>query len=383
MYQVAIVGPAAATHGAALRRQVRRVVTVLGLPLSSLRFLGHRSLRLRDARYPLVAVYFGGPPPRPGDGSDAEFLVGEDAPVLPLVPTLDRFRDQVPHALRRINGRPLDPADPEFVSAGQWVAEALGLSRDRRFSFISYRRDEATRLALQLHQTLDARGWRSFLDTHSVRAGADFQASLWDRMNDSDLLVLLDSPGALRSDWVRQEVARADQIGMGVLQIVWPGHARDPSLAFAEPAYLDPGDFLPSSPSGAGGPRLRAARLDRILVQAERLRARSLAARRDRLVRTFTARVRLAGLSAVRGDVDRIDVTGARGSYHVTPVVGHIDSAVAFRAGRRAPGGVTSVLLYDDVGLLQERIDHIRWLDQHLPVRSVAAERAADWARLA
>ena len=82
-------------------------------------------------------------------------------------------------------------------------------------------------------------------------------------------------------------------------------------------------------------------------------------------------------------DFDRIDVTGKQGDYCVTPVVGHVDSSVAFKAERRFGHAVKPVLLYDDIGLLQERIDHIQWLDKHLPVKSVAAERVADWARLA
>lgn len=384
VYQVAIVGPTAAAHGGVLRKAITRSVNLLGIPAAStLRFLTQRTLRGRDARYPLVAVYFGGPTPRPKDVLDAEFLAAEDAAVLPAVPTLQGFGGQVPVVLRGVNGYALDDADPELFRIALWVVEALSLVRERRFSFISYRRDESTRAALQLHQMLDARGWRSFLDTHAVRPGADFQQILWDRMNDSDLLILLDSPGALKREWVKEEVARADQIGMGVLQLVWPGHRRDPCSAFSDPVYLDAADFRPGKLTRVGGVQLRTAKVDAILVQAERLPARSLAARRDRMVRTFTARARLAGLSPVLRDFDRIDVTGKQGDYCVTPVVGHVDSSVAFKAERRFGHAVKPVLLYDDIGLLQERIDHIQWLDKHLPVKSVAAERVADWARLA
>lgn len=381
VYQVAILGPGAADHSGVLRKAVSRTVNVLGVSAAStVRFLTHRSLKKRDPKFPLVAVYFGGPIPRSSDIADAEFLRAEDAPTLPAVPTLDGFGAQVPVVLRGVNGYALDAADPELFRIAEWVVEALSLVRERRFSFISYRRDESTRLARQIHQALDTRGWHSFLDTHSVRPGLHFQDVLFDRMNDSDMLMLLDSPGALARPWVKDEVARADQLGMGVLQLVWPGHRRDPCTAFAEPVYLDAGDFRPGHLTRPGGLQLRTAKVQAIMVQAERLRARSLAARRDRMIRAFTTRARHAGMDPVLRDLDRIDVTGKLGGYCVMPVVGHVDSAVAFRAKQRVGGVGKPVLLYDEIGLLKSRIDHIEWLNEHLPVTSLATERVPDWA---
>jgi len=393
VYQVAILGPGAAGERGKLQKAIQHTVKVLGLPPGKvLRFLAERNFRHRSPKHPLAAVYFGGPKARSVDEKMAQALIADDAAILPVVPRIQDFKSFVPECLHPINGMGLDADDPELVRVSQWVTAALGLVRHRRFSFISYYRQEATRLALQLHQEMDARGWTSFLDTHSLAAGVDFQAELWDRMNDADLLVLLDSPKALSREYVRQEIERADQLGMGVLQVVWPGHKPDRATDLALKFVLEPEDFRPGSLERRGGQLLRKQALGRLLAEAERLRARSLAARRDRLVRTFMARARDAGLTVARSEPDRVDVAGRNGTYAVVPVVGHVDSTMAFRAERRLaseqPAPEDSlpprpVLLYDNIGLLQERIDHILWLDEHLPVKSVASQGAASWAEKA
>lgn len=392
-YQVAVLGPEATAQLGRLQKAVGQSVGVLGLPPQKVvRFLTVRTLRFRNAKLPLVAVYFGGPNTRAVDEKTAQVLVDEDVAILPLVTRTDEFQAQVPACLHRINGMALDANDPELVRVAQWVMTALGLVRERRFSFISYYRQEATRFALQLHQEMDARGWTSFLDTHSLAAGLEFQAELWDRMNDADLLILLDSPSALSRQYVRQEIERADQLGMGVLQVVWPDHKPDRVTDLATKFLLKSDDFRPGSPQRRGGLLLRKHVLGRLLAEAERLRARSLAARRDRLVRTFIARARDAGLTVAVSEPDRLDVAGRNGNYAVVPVVGHVDSTLAFRAERRLAATHAGaklvkpprpVLLYDDIGLLQERVEHIVWLDGHLPVKCVPSQGANSWAKQA
>lgn len=383
-YQVAIVGPGAAGHAPDLKQLISQTVKSLGLTsAATIRFLTAVDLHQRDRKFPLIAVYFGGTTTSDLDVAAAQMLVDDDAVVLPVVPALKSFSTQVPEVLRPINGMEIDKFGRDLIRVAEWAVEALGLVRERRFSFISYRRKEASRAALQLHQALDARGWRSFLDTHSVAASKPFQKVLWDRMNDADLLILLDSPGALDSEWVQKEIAQADQIGMGVLQLVWPGNSRHSCSAFAVPVYLDANSFRPGKLGREGGLRLRARALDDVLLAAEELRARSLAARRDRLVRAFMSRARGEGLRPSLQTAEHIEITGNNGAYAVVPVVGHVDSATAFRAERRTNSLLKPVLLYDDIGLLDERVQHIEWLNQHPKVTSVAVEQTAAWARRA
>lgn len=85
--------------------------------------------------------------------------------------------------------------------------------REKRLVFIRYRRDESRAVAEQLYHAFDQRAFDVFLDTHSVRGGSEFQSVLWDRMADADPLVLIDTPRALSSRWVREELARAQADG--------------------------------------------------------------------------------------------------------------------------------------------------------------------------
>jgi hypothetical protein len=91
------------------------------------------------------------------------------------------------------------------------------------------------RAAVQIYHGLDERTWGVFLDTHSITRGVNFQDNPWDQMANADLLLLLDSPGVVSSYYVQQELARAHDLGMGVLQLIWPTQTRTPGTEFCEP----------------------------------------------------------------------------------------------------------------------------------------------------
>lgn len=380
LYQVALIGPRLQTHSATIQATVNARARDLGLaPRTALRFFRGDAIRNIDRRYPVVGVYFGGAPPRPSDTRHAEALVATANLVIPVVPKVDDYHVHVPRCLSGVNGLVVDPRDRDLEVVARRINEGLDLLRARRLVFISYRRQEGAALAEQLHQAFDARCWQSFLDTHTVDSAADFQPILWDRMNDADVLVLLDSPNALASRWVAKEIEAANQLGMGVLQLIWPDHVRDPRTRFATPVYLRREDFLRGRPDRVGGLRLKKRALSRAILEAERLRARSVAARRDRLVRTFAVDARAAGLTPKMQAVDEIEVVGSKGTHRVYPVSGHVDSVVAHHRAIRA-GSDRAHLLYDPTGLLQQRIEHINWLSDHLPVGNLSSLDVAAWA---
>ena len=97
------------------------------------------------------------------------------------------------------------------------VLENLGLLRRTRRLFISYRRSNSSHEALQLRHELDARGYDVFLDTHSVPRGDDFQEVLWHRLADSDVVVMLDTPGFMTSRWTKEELAQAEAMTIGMI----------------------------------------------------------------------------------------------------------------------------------------------------------------------
>jgi len=122
--------------------------------------------------------------------------------------------------------------------------EGLGLLRERRRLFISYRRVEASGVAAQLYEALDAAGFDVFLDTHGIlRPGEPFQEVLWHRLADTDVALLLDTPGFLASRWTEEELARANVSNIQILQVLWPGQTEASAAAFSSLYPLSMGDF--------------------------------------------------------------------------------------------------------------------------------------------
>jgi hypothetical protein len=114
-----------------------------------------------------------------------------------MVPKLAQFNDFVFDELRGINGMELKADDPQLERLAGVLLEGLGLVRKSRRLFISYKRSETQGVAIQLYEALDHGGFGVFLDTLSIRPGEPFQEVLWHRLADTDVIVLLDSPGFL------------------------------------------------------------------------------------------------------------------------------------------------------------------------------------------
>ena len=151
------------------------------------------------------------------------------------------------------------------------ILKAFGLTRELRQAFISYKRSDSAGIARQLAHILFDRGYQIFLDTASVERGVAFQDVLHDRLANIDLVILLDSPHALDSVWVHEELDMVNQLGLGVLQLAWtvpdpddpwrqaPGHpgyrVQFPIPARAEAHFDDPGEDDRARRNAQGGER--------------------------------------------------------------------------------------------------------------------------------
>jgi hypothetical protein len=391
-YQVVLLEPGredvpGGGHSARLRATLERHLSTLGLdPRAALQVLDETSFHHdRNPFLPLAAVYFGGPRQDAAATAILEQLRGEGLFMLPVVPALSQYTAHVPSVLAPINGEELREADLNLEHVAARVLEELRLLRSRRLVFISYKRDESHGVALQLYRALDARSFDVFLDTHSIRRGEEFQPMLWDQMGNADLLILLDSPKALTSKWVEQEVARAHNLGLGVLQLVWPApHERTPGTELCEPILLQPGDFQ-GSPTD-GGATLVPERMEEIVAQAEATRARSLASRRTRVVTEFCKQAEAEKLEVVVQHTGHLELRHpAHGDTHVFPFVGHPDALSlqelfddCSKAGTPSPVGC---LIYDPLGIWPRKDVHLRWLNKFLPAKAVAITEVRTWLR--
>jgi TIR domain len=388
-YQIVILEPEVTGRGDRLRATLRKKLEELGVDLStSVSFLDSATFSQRDPKSPIVGVYFGGPDQSPADTATVKQLLEVPAVVIPVVETLEDYSQLVPEPLAPVNGCVPRPEDPGLEWIAGLVLEALSLLRQSRRLFISYRRIESQGIALQLYSLLDERGFDVFLDTHGVKPGEPFQEVLWHRLSDSDVVVLLDSPEFLDSQWTAKELAEASTMRIGILQLIWPRHERARTTELALCHYLTPLDFDPVGSSGSQA-RLAYGTAQRVAAEVESLRARSLQARYQALVRSFCMAAQNAGVEAtVQPERFILTRKGKGKQVAVIPAIGvptalQVQEIADLFDPAKRPDVARAFLIYDHVGIRNRWIAHLRWLDLHLPVKTFRASDSAEWlARL-
>ncbi len=375
MYQIVIMD-AIGTKAAILQATLEQRARDLNLdPLTDLCF---NPAKL-DPASPRVGVLFSDGPAGLAFAPDVQPLLDSPATVIPVVQSLADFAKHIPQNLRTANGLELDPADPALDKVASLVLELFGLLRKRRRLFISYKRNEAAAVAHQLHNALDERTFDVFLDTLSIRPAAQFQEQLWHRMTDSDLVILLYTASVHQSGWVQQEIDRAAGMGITVLQLIWPGVARNPATQIFEPVYLQPADFDPARPD-----ELASAVVAKICTQVESLRARSLRRREDELVGPLRDSATSHNVTAAIHPARYVDITKPKTAevIRIIPAVGVPDSE-SFHDPLRSPAGEPApnetVLLYDPRHLIPAWDQHLDWLNTHLPVKTVKLPEIGKW----
>lgn len=305
--------------------------------------------------------------------------------VVPVVPQLVEFTQFVPDDLRSVNGMDLRPEDHDLNRVASVLLEGLSLLRRSRRLFISYRRLETQGIAIQLYELLDGHGFDVFLDSHSIRPGEPFQEVLWHRLADTDVIVLLDSPGFLDSRWTAAELAHANSTNLQILQLIWPDSTLQAAAAFSRPFPLAGTDFFDSKDVLGASARLRDACLERVAVEVESLRARALAARHAYLVQEFCAEAAAIGLVPQVQPERFILLKTKSDKYFITvPTVG-VPDAVRYQEiedeiSRHPKRHSDIILLYDERGIRDKWMKHIAWLDrQQLPVKSLQVAQAQSW----
>lgn len=384
-YQIAVFADRAEFHAETLRNTIRCNFEEIGIPLDLLVFLDDKMVTARDRKAPIVGVYFGltrGPGPAPPGLSD---LLKEATLVVPVVPKLAEFTQFVPDDLRVLNGFELQPEDQDLNCVASVLLEGLNLLRKSRRLFISYRRIETQGIAIQLYELLDAHGFDVFLDSHSIRPGEPFQEVLWHRLADTDVIVLLDSPGFLSNRWTEAELAQANSTNIQILQLIWPGNTLQAAAAFSRPFSLVETDFYDSKNMLGASARLHDACLNKVAVEVESLRARALAARHAYLVQEFCAEAEAFGL-APHVQPERFILLETKSGNHVVvvPTVG-VPDAVRYQEIEdeiihlsKWHGDI--ILLYDERGIREKWAKHITWLDRHrLQVKSLQVAQAQSW----
>lgn len=377
IYELGILGNPTVEERAALINTIGRMVGDFGLSVDRDVILHNaETVSGRNKHAAFAAVYFGG-----SNHLDLDVTKEVARTSVPIIPTIGpdgNFGAQVPASLYASNGLRRRRDDIRQTELTVALLECVGLLRQQRRVFVSYRRVESRMAAMQLHDLLTARGFDVFLDTHDIRPGEVFQEVLWQRLCDSDVMVMLDTPTYFESKWTRQEIGRARAKEIHVLRVVWPEHQPSKFTDLAETIYLDRSELI-----GTDGPIFdRTA--DKIVLAVESLRSRSIASRYMSITGRLRAEVEkigasVQGIGAHRAVSLRLLDDRQIWAY---PIVGvptaELLNDVAEKA-RRADQRETPVLVYDHIGISAQWATHLRWLDENITTVRALKVLEAGW----
>lgn len=302
-----------------------------------------------------------------------EKLIEDSAIIIPIVSSTLSVIEEIPESLRHINAIELKVDNKNLARLVSLIFEAFRLLRKERGIFISYRRKGSQPLANRLYEELDRRGFDVFIDIRSVPPAVDFQAELWHRMSDVDIILLIDTPGFREGRWTKSELAQANLLGIQTLHLLWPGQTEDSAFAFSRFMKLGDTDF--KGPSAGRGATIKEHVLKAICDRAEELRAQAIALRYAHLVDNFCDAARDINLNPTVQPERWISIDIPGNSLAVVPAVGRptsdrINEIFDSIADRKNPSSVIWVI-YDSRGLHDRWIKHLRWLDSHLPIRNL------------
>lgn len=375
LYQLAVLGAPSDEQADELEQIVAEAVQLFGLRL------GHEvgwEVRLAafnpDQQKSSAAAFYGGVN---APLANVAALLRRGIPILPVVSDAAQVAAEIPQLLQPLNCLAYNSGGAQRVATA--LLECAGLLPRQRRVFVSYRRGEAREASLQLFDAFSARLFDVFLDTHGIAPAEDFQAMLWHRLCDSDVLVMLDTPGYFDSRWTSAEFGRALAKGISVLRVGWPDFT--PSVRTATASRVE----LLSEEVDAGTGRLVDAAIERICLQLEAVRSQSHAVRSVNLVSNLRNAVEtIGGQVAGVGLNKAVYIQLADGKDIVVyPTVGVPTSKTLHDATTNSPDRSVAVV-FDHVGLHPSWLSHLDWLGAHIhTVRWVKASEAgwqfADW----
>ena len=345
-----------------------------------------------NRRMPAVAVFFGSVPSpvlSVVDATRLQIVLGDGSLVIPVVEDIANFSTMVTPEVAALNGCSLADCGSDFERLAARILEGFGLLREKRRLFISYRRAESSGVATQLYEALDAAGFDVFLDTQGViRPGEPFEEILWHRLADTDVAVLLDTPGFLASRWTEEELARANTSNIQLLQILWPGQTEGATAAFSAFHPLSEDDFAGSDTLGPAA-QLKDVEVSEIVDAVEGLRARAFGARHAFLVREFAIEARNEGMQVLT-TLERNLILTASGGFRalVMPAIGVPDAERYEWLGRLHQRDLDEgkvyaqppILLYDQTGIRSRWLQHLAWLNDNIAcARSLSIVDAKKW----
>lgn len=349
---------------------------------SFIKFIYSDNYSSRDPKYPTIAIYFG------GDKSDTlhlSNLIDESIVIIPIVQSNELVPKELPEIISHINALPINVTNDNTERLVSIILESFRFLRKERKVFLSYKRIDSQGTADKLYDILDANGFDVFLDTRSVPPAHNFQDQLWHRMTDSDAIILLDTPRFRTSRWTKEELMFANENNIHILHILWPQQKEESIASFNQFIKLTSKDFKMKSLGRKGipytGKNITKKTLRNIVIKTEQLRARAISLRYKYLVDNFCDAARDAGYNP-NVQIDQwISIADWKDKgLAVIPAIGvptadrinDIYNAVSNSKFKNSEKWI----IYDNRGILKQWLDHLDWLDEHLPIKAVNMTKA-------
>ena len=338
-----------------------------------------------DSRKPTFAYYFGKQDHGDKDLEALQKLMGNGDAVFPVFFTEGQFQQEIPAVLHPINGKLY--TDGLLDSIVNVAFEELRLLRKIRRVFISYKRSDSAAIANQLYDVLSRHQFDVFLDTYSIRGAADFQAELHHRITDSDVLIQLNSPNFMDSDWCKEEISEANARQVGVLQLNWPEVDSGAANQLCTIRNIKT-EFFNNGNQIGDDATLKADVLEDIAMAVEALRARNIAARQDGLTAEFVKEAERQGRTIVKEPMFLVEQRQNGKLWYYIPIIGVPQSMDCYESQEmlkqwlpkdKMPEKVS--LIYDDMRILPKWIAHLDWMREYLIVKTIKKREFELWLK--
>jgi hypothetical protein len=342
-----------------VEQSLREAVTRMGLDPDLLRRVD--SANAHEAN-PTVGVYLGSvAAARNGELERRLFGLARDGhAIIPLHHSEHDVPSVMPPSLQPLNA--LDWCDDRRVEDVNAILRTIGLAESERKVFLSYRRADATNVALQLHTALVRRGFDVFLDRFSVDAGADFQRRIHIDLADKAFVLFVESRDARSSRWVEEEVTYAMSHHIAHLAVTLPGVSREQQFSTIDDAFrlrLRESDLVPGSDADR---ELTDAALRLVLDEIEMGYAGLVRRRREQIVGSL--------VEALTEDGCDVTPTGDWGIV-ARPDAGKPGATKVFIATVRAPAVA-------DLHLLDQLCEPLRCSDPPMVIDASVVHPAED-----
>lgn len=340
-----------------------------------------KNLHSYKGNQPAFVIYFGNENGDFEDENEVKKLLDEGNIVLPIF--FNSFSSEIPKILSNQNG--LKYSDFLKDKIVDLVLESFGKLRNTRKVFISYKRDESTSVAIQLYEALEKNNFDVFLDTHSIKQGEPFQDELWHRMSDCDVILLLNTPKFLESEWCEKEIAEASVKQIGIIQAIWPNHKLERMAEVCFPYQLFDSNFVDGNYDNKDNPKLTDKTINDLVNQVESIRARNLASRQDNLITEFLNSARKNGkkvnIQPERFITEELEENKRRIFIPSVGIPQSFDCNASSELKKEIKDyAVEEVyLIYDDVRIREKWLKHLNYLNEYLDVKTIKKQEFDLW----